>query len=416
MNYKRFKLMLGVAFMLVVFAAVKPLCAKAEEVNLVGLSADLIRLYMTPSDKLEVIDEEFVEVGDGEENKTEVLTVNGTSQLVSQFVMAKCNANSHVNVRKGPSTDSDVVGWLLSGSVATAIGSEGEWTHIISGDIEGYAYTEYLEFGQAAVDKADQYYSTHYRVISSKLRIYATASSSSTDLASPPVYSTLEKVGEGGKSGWVKVKWAADASVITGYVQTSYASCKYAFAITKAEADQYSLNKSSLLENIVWPYPRIKRICSDYGWRQAPGQPKGVVGFHSGIDIGGTKGDPVIAALSGTVSTNWGGKLDPIEGWYVHITCKSGNKTVFLIYDHLSKVLVKNGQKVSQSQTVGLVGSTGNSTGPHLHFGMKIDGKRVDPGAYFKKRYSISYKMKCQYKDPNNKPTVSVDKLVVYTK
>ncbi len=414
MKLKRFKLILSVAVIMLLCAAVKPLAAKADEVTLVGLSDDLIRLFMSPSDELEVIDASFVETND--ENKTELLTINGTTQLASQFVFTKCNSNSHVNVRKGPSTDTEVVGWLLSGSISTAIGTEGEWTHIISGDIEGYAFTEYLEFGQEAIKKADEYYEKHCRVISSKLKIYSKASTSSTDLATPPVYSDLEVIGNSDKSDWIQVKWKADASTITGYVKTSYISSKYSFAITKKEADEYNINKSSLLENIVWPYPRIKRVCSDFGWRQAPGEAKGVVGFHSGLDIGGTMGDPVIAALTGTVSTNWGGKCDPIEGWYVHISCKSGGKTVLLIYDHLSKVLVKNGQVVSQSETVGLVGSTGNSTGPHLHFGMRVNGKKVDPAKYLSKRYSISYKMKCLYKDPDNKPKVSVDSLVVYSK
>lgn len=98
---------------------------------------------------------------------------------------------------------------------------------------------------------------------------------------------------------------------------------------------------------------------------------------HMGIDIGAAEGTPVGAAGAGTVTQ---------AGWYggygnaVIIDHGNGLET---LYGHLSQVLVNVGDLVTQLQTIGLVGSTGNSTGPHLHFGVMEDGAWVDPSSIF---------------------------------
>lgn len=96
---------------------------------------------------------------------------------------------------------------------------------------------------------------------------------------------------------------------------------------------------------------------------------------HMGIDIGAAEGTPVGAAGAGMVTqAGWNG------GYGNSVTIDHGNGLETL-YGHLSQVLVGVGDLVSQLQTIGLVGSTGNSTGPHLHFGVYQDGAAIDPSS-----------------------------------
>lgn len=111
-------------------------------------------------------------------------------------------------------------------------------------------------------------------------------------------------------------------------------------------------------------------VTSGFGWRTDP-----YTGFHSGIDIGAGEGTPVQAAGAGeVVQAGWNG------GYGNSVTIDHGG-SLQTLYGHLSSVLVSVGQMVSQLETIGLVGSTGNSTGPHLHFEIIQGGNAIDPGA-----------------------------------
>ncbi len=107
----------------------------------------------------------------------------------------------------------------------------------------------------------------------------------------------------------------------------------------------------------------------------------GTTRFHSGIDIGAGFGDTIMAAASGTViyvetpvpGQSWGG-----SGYGNYFIIDHGNG-VSTLYAHCTSVYVSNGQTVSAGEAVGTVGSTGGSTGSHLHFEVRINGNRVDP-------------------------------------
>lgn len=100
--------------------------------------------------------------------------------------------------------------------------------------------------------------------------------------------------------------------------------------------------------------------------------------FHTGIDYGGSTGDPYAAAAAGTViSAGWNGNY----GNSIVIDHGNGIQTR---YAHSSKLLVKSGQSVSKGQTIGLVGSTGRSSGSHLHFEVIVNGDTVNPNNYLR--------------------------------
>lgn len=129
----------------------------------------------------------------------------------------------------------------------------------------------------------------------------------------------------------------------------------------------YSLSRGSgSTSGIAWPLKGS--INSYYGSRHGS--------FHTGLDIGGDVGEPYTAAASGTiVAAGWGG------GYGNMILIDHGNG-VMTRYAHSSRLLVSVGQSVSRGQTIGLVGITGNTTGPHLHFEVILNGDTVNPLSY----------------------------------
>lgn len=127
----------------------------------------------------------------------------------------------------------------------------------------------------------------------------------------------------------------------------------------------------------VWPCPSSTRVTSDYGTRLSPTQ--GASSNHKGLDIGASYGASIVAAADGTVS--YAGYNNGM-GNYVMISHGSG---LYTVYGHASALLVSTGDKVTAGQTIAQVGSTGISTGNHLHFGVSLNGSYVSPWNYLSK-------------------------------
>ena len=128
-----------------------------------------------------------------------------------------------------------------------------------------------------------------------------------------------------------------------------------------------------------WPLPQSFTITSQFGYRTDPFT--GEISYHSGTDIAAPYGTPVLAAAGGTVTVAnatdpWGGSY----GYYVKI---QHDGTFDTLYAHCSSICVTPGQQVQQGEVIGYVGSTGNSTGNHLHFAVWENGQRTDAMKYY---------------------------------
>jgi murein DD-endopeptidase MepM/ murein hydrolase activator NlpD len=134
----------------------------------------------------------------------------------------------------------------------------------------------------------------------------------------------------------------------------------------------------------VWPYPGDYNVYSAFGMRIHP-----IYRYkrmHTGVDLGGSYGNPILAAADGTVllvvnpreGSNTGGSG---YGNYIVIAHAGGLTT---LYAHLKNTLVKEGQSVKAGTKIATCGSTGTSTGPHLHFEVRVNGNPVDPLPYIR--------------------------------
>jgi len=135
----------------------------------------------------------------------------------------------------------------------------------------------------------------------------------------------------------------------------------------------YVHNAQALIQNgrFLWPVPASKRVSSGYGKRWGK--------LHEGIDIPARTGSHILAAESGVVVYVGSGL-----GGYGNITVLGHDNGYFTVYAHAHKTFTKRGQKISRGQVIATVGSTGRSTGPHLHFEIRKNGVPKNPEKYIK--------------------------------
>lgn len=138
---------------------------------------------------------------------------------------------------------------------------------------------------------------------------------------------------------------------------------------TEEQKSQSELDVEYLKDKYSFIIPVTGTVTSRYGKRE---ETEVVSANHQGIDIGANEGTPIYASMDGTV------EVASEEGEYgKHIDIVNGD--VLTRYAHCSKLLVKEGDKVKQGDKIAEVGSTGNSTGPHLHFEIRRDNRIINP-------------------------------------
>ena len=154
----------------------------------------------------------------------------------------------------------------------------------------------------------------------------------------------------------------ADATEIDALVQVSV---ELTAKIQAAQAHS-TVQRSASAAGLVWPVNAP--VTSPFGWRWGR--------MHEGIDLGAPYGTPIAAAAAGMVI--YAGWL----GGYGNLTVIDHGGGLATAYGHQSRIAVSAGESVAQGQIIGYVGSTGHSTGPHLHFEVRVNGEPVDPLGY----------------------------------
>lgn len=157
--------------------------------------------------------------------------------------------------------------------------------------------------------------------------------------------------------------------------------------ISQLESEVLAAKKEILLENgisvsyngekMTWPCPSYTRISSPFGWRIHP--TLGVNKFHNGVDMAAPKGTNILAAFTGEVVA---ATYNSSMGNYVLMNHGNGYYTIYM---HASKLCVSPGDIIIEGEKIAEVGSTGRSTGPHLHFGVRKNGEYVEPMDYLKR-------------------------------
>lgn len=171
-----------------------------------------------------------------------------------------------------------------------------------------------------------------------------------------------------------------DASAVTASIERdSYSVGELAAAVPAVAAVEAPAPEPAPAPAPEWVLPVTGNVSSPYGPRANKPVP-GVGAFHYGIDLAGPSGTPIQAVASGTVVA--AGVLGTYGNW-VLIDHGNGVQTG---YAHSSAIVVSVGQVVSAGETVALRGSTGASTGPHLHFEVRVNGDRIDPAPFMADR------------------------------
>ncbi len=152
-----------------------------------------------------------------------------------------------------------------------------------------------------------------------------------------------------------------------------------------AELERVLANEKKSLENMrvydggtfCWPCPAYTKVSSDYGYRKHP-----ILGaqlFHNGVDLAAPAGSNILAAYDGEVVA---ASYTAAMGNYVMLDHGGG---LYTVYMHASKLNVSEGQEVKRGDVIAYVGTTGRSTGNHLHFSVRVNGEYVSPWNYISK-------------------------------
>jgi murein DD-endopeptidase MepM/ murein hydrolase activator NlpD len=146
------------------------------------------------------------------------------------------------------------------------------------------------------------------------------------------------------------------------------------------EITQYIDNERTIFRTTPNIWPCIGRVTSTFGFRIHPLYSSNE--FHSGIDIANNRNTPIYATADGSV------RLCDWQAGYGRLVIIDHGNNYKTYYGHLHKILVKTGDRISRGQLIGLMGSTGTSTGNHVHYEVQCGGHSINPVKFLKKVYS----------------------------
>jgi len=275
---------------------------------------------------------------------------------------------TYLNVRDGVGTDKEIIGKMPGGSACEILEEQDGWYHIRSGEVEGYVDKQYILTGYDANAEAMQLVSNVLRVNADDLNIRSEATTDSAVVTKVNTGDILEILGE--VEGWYQIRINGEE----GYVKAEYVD--NLSTLPTAEKISSSGGKMEAGSgSYFWPLSGYSSISSSFSMRSNPFGGSSTE-FHNGIDIPAPSGTSIMAVSDGWVA--WSSYSSSAGNW---IGIDHGNG-VHSIYMHMSSRIAQEGDYVSAGQVIGLVGSTGRSTGPHLHLSICVDETYVNPLDY----------------------------------
>lgn len=201
-------------------------------------------------------------------------------------------------------------------------------------------------------------------------------------LESEPLPQSVRSAGVGGVNRYVHLEGYSNSELVINTQKRLDKLKKRLYVQSKSfdEVVELAKNKEKMLASIpaVQPVPNknLKRVASGFGYRMHPIYK--VRKMHWGMDFSAPTGTEIFATGDGTIA-----KVDKSRrgyGWHVVIDHGYGYKT---LYAHMSQIDVRKGQKVNRGDVIGLVGNTGISSAPHLHYEVIKDGKKINPANFY---------------------------------
>jgi murein DD-endopeptidase MepM/ murein hydrolase activator NlpD len=294
------------------------------------------------------------------------------------------DVDTSLYIRATPSQEGQVLGELRKGDIVevlrysdeaeTIYGKTARWAFVRAAGAEGWVFSAFLKRPDldARDDPAALKPGASLYVKSALLRLRDEPGDAGTVITSIPhqksvriveVTDELQSIGRI-QSKWVKIEYEE----FSGWVFGGFLS----------KSRNAYLEDDDIDFQFIFPVDGYRRISSPFGYRPSPtGGNKDRQEYHSGIDIPAPAGTPVGATADGFVilaQENNNG-----YGLYVMLEHKNGTRS---LYGHLSQIKTTVGSKVKAGEIIGLVGSTGRSTGPHLHFEIVMNGQAVNPEQY----------------------------------
>ncbi|MEY8329777.1 peptidoglycan DD-metalloendopeptidase family protein [Lachnospiraceae bacterium 48-33] len=277
---------------------------------------------------------------------------------------------TYLNVRDGIGTDKEIIGKMPGGSACEILGEQDGWYQIRSGEVEGYVDKQYILSGYEANAEAMKLTSNVLQVNADNLNIRSEATTDSPVVTKVNTGDILDILGEAedwyhisinGQEGYVKAEYVLNLSTLPTAEKISSSG-------ERGDTDNGS-------GSYFWPLSGYSSISSSFSTRSNPFGGRSTE-FHNGIDIPAPSGTSIMAVSNGWVA--WSSYSSSAGNW---IGIDHGNG-VYSIYMHMSSRIAQTGDYVEAGQVIGLVGSTGRSTGAHLHLSICVDEIYVNPLDY----------------------------------
>ena len=197
-----------------------------------------------------------------------------------------------------------------------------------------------------------------------------------------PIPKSIRKAGYGGINRYQNLKGYNNSELIINTNEKIDQISKQLYIQSKSydEIIELAKNKAAMLAALPAIQPvankNLSRMASGYGWRMHPIYK--TMKLHTGMDFSAKSGTPIYATGDGEISAVKKSRRG--YGNHVIIDHKYGYKT---LYGHMTKYIVNKGQKIKRGEIIGYVGSTGTSTGPHLHYEVHKNGEKINPVNFF---------------------------------